>query len=123
MKLLLGDRRKNAALHADHRADERIDDDEQCELREVLPQSQTDRWTTVGNHVHPHARVPTSSSPRLNARTRSISTGFGGTSASASINASRSRESMVFQRFSNPMVLVGFPLRPTPQTDPEKCPG
>ena len=41
LELLLGDRRQDAALHADHRADERVDDDEQRELREVLAKTQT----------------------------------------------------------------------------------
>ena len=81
MKLLLGDGREDAALHADHRAHERVDDDEQRELRDVLPESQTDRRTAVENHGRRHVRAPASSCPRLNARTRSISAGFGGTSA------------------------------------------
>ena len=42
VKLLLGDRRQDAALHADHRADEGVDDDEQRELREVLAQAEAD---------------------------------------------------------------------------------
>ncbi len=40
LELLLRDRRQDAALHADHRADERIDDDQQRELTEVLAQTQ-----------------------------------------------------------------------------------
>ena len=31
--------------------------------------------------------------------------------------------SIGFQRRSNASVLIGFPLSPAPQTDPEKCPG
>ena len=47
VKLLLGDRRQDAAFHADHGADERIDDDEQRELREVLAKAQTDAGTAA----------------------------------------------------------------------------
>jgi len=60
---------------------------------------------------------------RLNARISSIAAGFGGTSASASTNASRGSDSIGFQRFSNAIVLVGLQLSPVPQTDPEKWPG
>ena len=52
-----------------------------------------------------------------------MSAGFAGTSASASMKASRSSESIGFQRLSNAIVLDGLPLRPAPQSDPEKCPG
>ena len=43
MKLVLGNRRQNAALHADHGADERVDDDEEGELREIGAQPEDDR--------------------------------------------------------------------------------
>ena len=52
-----------------------------------------------------------------------MAAGFAGTSARASTNASRGIDSIGFQRFSNAMVLVGLPLNPVPQRDPEKCPG
>src|SRR5262245_20528928 len=123
MKFFLGDRRENAALHADHRTDERVDDDEQRKLGEIFPESQADCRGVLGHEGCLHLRVPTSSCPRLNARTRSISAGFGGTSASASMNASRASESMGFHRFSKPSVLAGFPLKPVPHTEPENWPG
>ncbi len=41
LELLLRDRRQDAALQADHGADERVDDHQQRELREVLAQTQT----------------------------------------------------------------------------------
>ena len=41
LELLLRDRRQDAALQADHGADEGIDDDEQRELSEVLAKTQT----------------------------------------------------------------------------------
>ena len=40
LELLLRDRRQDAALHADHGADERVDDDQQRELPEVLAQAE-----------------------------------------------------------------------------------
>jgi hypothetical protein len=40
---LLGDRREDRALHADHRADEGVDHDEQRELTEVLAQAEAHR--------------------------------------------------------------------------------
>src|SRR5712692_7450437 len=120
MKVLLGDGREDAALHADHGAHERVDDHEQRELRDVLTESQTDRRTAVENRGCSHVRAPASSCPRLNARTRSISAGFGGTSESASMNPCRSSDSIEFQCLSNASVLVGFPLRPAPHTEPEK---
>ena len=52
-----------------------------------------------------------------------MSAGLAGTSDSCSMNVSRSSLSIGFQRFSNPSVVMGFPLKPAPQTDPEKCPG
>src|SRR5216684_3206479 len=72
-KLLLSDDRQDGALHANHRAYERVDDHEQRELRHVLVEPQTDRRTVLGNDGGAHADVPASSVPRLNARTRSIS--------------------------------------------------
>jgi hypothetical protein len=42
LELLLGDRRQDAALQADHRAHEGVDDHEERELREVLAKTQTD---------------------------------------------------------------------------------
>ncbi len=40
VQLFLGDRRKNAALHADHAPDERVDDDEEGELSEVFAEAE-----------------------------------------------------------------------------------
>src|SRR5207249_7771917 len=120
VKILFGDGRKDAAFHAHHRAHERVDDDEQRELRGVLAQSQTNRGRCVAAHRDAHACACASPCPRLNARTWSISVGLGGTWESASTKASSSSDSMGFQRFSNASVLVGFPLKPAPHTDPEK---
>src|SRR5205823_3680566 len=116
----LGEHWQDRALQTDHRADERVDDDEQRELRGVLAQAQTDRRTAVQNRGRSHVPAPASSCPRLKARTRSISAGLGGTSETASMNPCLSSDSIEFQRFSNASVLVGFPLRPAPHTEPEK---
>jgi len=43
VKVLFRDRRQDAALEADHRADEGVDGDEQRELREVLAQAEAMR--------------------------------------------------------------------------------
>ena len=53
MEVLLGDRRQDAALHADHRADERVDDDEQRELREVRAEAERNRGGRFGSDAHP----------------------------------------------------------------------
>ena len=39
------------------------------------------------------------------------------------MNASRSSDSIGFQRFSKPIVLDGLPLSPAPHSEPEKWPG
>src|SRR5262245_36757994 len=109
----LCDCRQNASLHTDHRADKGVDHDQQRELSDVLSQTETDAQTVVSLRDR----------PRLAARISSIAAGFGGTSASALTNASRFMASIGFHRRSNASVLVGFPLSPAPQTDPEKCPG
>ena len=115
VEVLLGDRRQDASLHPDHRADEGIDEDEQRELREVLAQAEA-------NCRRVHAAG--SSAPRLARKIASISAGFGGTSASASTNSPRDlRRGSGFHRFSKAMVLDGLPLIPAPQTEPEKWPG
>jgi hypothetical protein len=60
LELLLADRGQDAPLHADHRAHERVDDDEQRELAEVLTQSESDRWchgeASPVSMRHPRAR-------------------------------------------------------------------
>src|SRR5207237_10850969 len=105
-----GDGRQDAPLHADHRADESVADDEQRELRGVLAKAQ----------ANGHLGGARGHLPALMARMRSISAGFGGTSPSASMNAGRSSESIRFHFFSKAMVLEGLPLIPAPQIDPEK---
>src|SRR5262249_15545473 len=121
-EFLLGDGRQNAPLHPDHPTDEGIDHDQQGELEDVLAEAETHLPVPTVDTCRRHTRVSTVV-PRLNARISSISSGFGGTSANDSTNASRSRDNIGFQRRSNAMVLVGLPLRPAPQTDPEKWPG
>src|SRR5205085_4596008 len=102
-EIVLRDRGQDTPLHPDHRADECIADDEQRKLRQVCTQARPDA----------HAR------PWFASRMPAISAGLGGTSESACTNASRLFESIGFQRFSNAMVLDGFPLIPAPHTDPE----
>ena len=41
-EVLLPDQRQHGPLHSDHGADERVDPDEECELRRVLPQTELD---------------------------------------------------------------------------------
>ena len=60
LKLLFGEERQNAALHADHRADERVDDDEQRELRDVLAKPETNDGWHMTDCRHRHALVFTS---------------------------------------------------------------
>src|SRR5262249_35710628 len=97
-----------------HGADERIDEHQQRELPPVPRQPQLRR-----GRCSRHA--PTS--PRLNSSTASEPAGFGVTTATASTNASRSRESTLLKRFSKPTVLEGLPLRPAPHADPPKWAG
>src|SRR5262249_25926907 len=88
-------------LQTNQGADERIQDDEQRELREVLPQSE------------PHfAHVPVKLRRRFSAKT----SGWGGRSARTnSTNSSFDRAwSAGLKRRSEPMVEPGLPLRPSP---------
>ena len=114
VELVLGDRGQDRPLHAHHRADERVDEDEQRELRQVLAQAEPRRR---GAHGLASGR------PRFARRIRSIPAGWGGTSTSAATNSSFGRVSIGFQRFSKPIVLDGLPLSPAPQAEPAKCAG
>ena len=49
--------------------------------------------------------------------------GSGGTSARQSMKGWRASDNIGFHRRSNAIVLDGLPLRPVPQSEPEKCPG
>src|SRR5204862_5348604 len=100
MKLLLGDRRKDRALEADHRADERVDDDEQRELREVRAEPEP-------NDATGHQRTQR---PALKRMISIMPSGFGGTFLpTSSTKAASSSTSNPFHRFSNAIVLAGFP--------------
>jgi hypothetical protein len=113
VKLLLGDRGQDAALHPDHRADEGVDHDQQGELREVLAQP-----SAAARHD------ATASGPRLKRTgSRRISAGLGGTSATAAMNASRASASSGLKRRSKARVVEGLPLMPAPQAEPAKCAG
>ena len=85
VEFLLGDRGQNAAFHAHHRANEGIDDDEERKLRDIFSETQSDNHAAIGHHDGRHALASTLVWPRLNARIRSISSGFGGTFAKASM--------------------------------------
>ena len=66
-ELLLGDGREDAPLEADHGAHERIHDDQQRELPEVLPEPQLD-WRHRGRpsgHVRASAPMPVRTRPPL----------------------------------------------------------
>ena len=99
----------------DHRADERVDDDEQRELREVLAEAEPDVRSCA-------CRV--SARPWL---TREDLLHVGGLRRDVRRARRRTRrassESIGFQRFSNAMVLDGLPLMPAPHTEPAKWPG
>src|SRR5437879_7147898 len=95
---------------ADHGADEGIQDDEQRELREVLPQSE------------PHlAHSPV----RLRRRFTAKASGCGGRSFStkSTNSALEAARSAGLKRRSKPIVEPGLPLRPFPHAAPPKCAG
>jgi hypothetical protein len=54
LEFLIGDRRQNAALHADHRADKRVDDHEESELRSILSHAKpnADRPIVRDGRIH-----------------------------------------------------------------------
>ena len=74
MELLFRNSRQDASLHAGHRADESIDNDEERELSGVLAQAQADA-PMDGRCTHAPAVTPPW--PRLAAKITSISAGFG----------------------------------------------
>src|SRR5581483_4162355 len=104
-EILLADQRQHAALEPDHRADKRVQRDEQRELACVRAQPEPDRrrHAVVGT-------VPT----RFAATIRSCPAGRGGRSVTrASANASTStRPSSGLWVRSNPIEENGFPERP-----------
>jgi hypothetical protein len=101
-EVLAPDEWQRRALKADHRADERVDGDQQGELREVLAQSEAG-----------HAR--------LAATIVACSAGAGGRfSSCAFTNASSdSNCSARLWRRSKPTVELGLPDSPRPHTEPE----
>jgi hypothetical protein len=51
VEVVLGDRRQDAPLHSDHRADECVDDNQERELREVLTQAEPNRLARAHDRV------------------------------------------------------------------------
>jgi hypothetical protein len=111
VKLLLGDRRQDAALHADHRADERVDDDQQGELRQVLADAE------------PQARSRRHRTAAVEATGSRASRRLGRDVGDAAMNSSRSSASSGLLRRSNARVVEGLPLMPAPHAEPAKCAG
>src|SRR5262249_4286693 len=109
-EFLLAQERQHGPLQAHHGANERVQDDEQRELREVLPQSEPQV-----------AHVPV----RLRRRIAAKASGWGGRSArTKSTNSALDRAwSAGLKRRSKPIVEPGFPLRPLPQAAPPKWAG
>src|SRR5205823_3566466 len=110
-EVTLADQRQHASLQADHRADERVEPDENRELAGVRAQSEL--------HRRAHAGAPTVPE-RLAATIDFWSAGGGGASASnSSANASGSSiESSGLRARSKPIEENGLPERPRPQTEP-----
>src|SRR5947208_5921740 len=109
-ELLLAQKRQHSPLQAHHGADEGIEDDEQRELREILPQSE------------PHlAHSPV----RLRRRFTAKASGCGGRSFStkSTNSALEAARSAGLKRRSKPIVEPGLPLRPFPHAAPPKCAG
>jgi hypothetical protein len=60
VELAVGEERKDAALDADHRADKRVHDHQQAELREILAKAQTNRWLNRRDRSGSHFMVTVS---------------------------------------------------------------
>src|SRR5438093_11150633 len=109
-ELLLAQEWQHRPLQAYHRADEGVQDDEERELREVLPQSEPQ-----------FAHSPL----RLRRRFSAKASGCGGRSARTNSTNSdfEVRRSAGLKRRSKPIVDPGFPLSPLPHAAPPKCAG
>src|ERR1051326_6664381 len=113
-ELFPGDDRQDRPLETNHRADERVHDDEQ---RELLPvRSKAER-----NGCH----TPAGKLPRFAARVAAAFGGAGGMSRTiAATNVpSSSIANVLLKRRSNPMVDTGLALNARPQTEPANAPG
>src|SRR5436305_3693462 len=112
MEALAADQRQRRALEADHRADERVDEDEQRELRAILTQPQPD--SAVGHAISASGRPL-----RFAATIAACCSGAGGMSVvKAATNASTLPcWSAVLWRRSNPIVEIGLADSPRPHTD------
>src|SRR6266511_2512150 len=110
VEVLPANQRQHAPLEPDHAADERVQCNEQRELRCVRTQAELYRG---------HASAP-SRPARFAATIRSCSSGAGGISASnASAKASASaRASKELWARSKPIEETGLPERLRPQTEP-----
>src|SRR4029077_991729 len=87
LEVVFADERQNAALESDHAAHERVESNEERELRRVL--AQTERWRAAHRGVGEAPR-------RLSATIASCSRGRGGVScSSASANASGSSNASI----------------------------
>src|SRR5438105_15182754 len=110
MEVVLTDERQHAPLQPYQRADERIEPDEQAELRGVRAQPQP-------NNTHARAvAMP----ERLAATIAAWSAGGGGTSPSSSrtnVSTSGAPAAWLWSR-SNPIVENGLPESARPQTEP-----
>src|SRR5437867_4875098 len=109
-ELLLAEERQHRPLQPDHRAHEGVQDDEDRELREILPQPepQLAHWP-----------------PRLRRRFSAKVSGCGGRSARTNRTNSGFdvKRSAGLKRRSKPIVEPGLPLSPLPQAAPPKCAG
>src|SRR5439155_11821564 len=110
VEVVLADQRQNAPLEPHHRPDERVDPDQQAELRGVRAQPEPDPVHACAGAV-----------PAMFALTIAAwSAGGGGTSASSSrTNASSSTaaSARLWSR-SKPIVESGLPESERPQTEP-----
>src|SRR5262249_54391221 len=108
--------RNDRALQPHHPANEGVDKHKKRELLPVRTESESDP-----GHGLARTHSAASSLPELMARTSAACSGGAGMSASITRrkSASSSMRNALLNRFSNPMVDVGLPLRLRPQTDPE----
>src|SRR5439155_18829670 len=114
MELVAADERQRRTLQAHHRADERVDRDQQRELRRVLAQPEADRprahaTSAIGRPVRFAATIATCCSGAA---------GMSRSSASTNESSSECRSARLWRR-SKPIVEAGLADSPRPQTDPE----
>src|ERR671936_1348966 len=107
-EVALADERQHAPLESDERADERVQPDEERELRRVRPQPEA-------HGRRGHGRTATA--PRLLAATISAWSAGGGGKSARSDSESPAASARLWRR-SKPIVENGFPESARPQTEP-----